>query len=323
MPKQQNTPYSRPHDRYFEQVFKNLHLVKQLLSNFLPFPQQTALDLETLELTAESFLSEELREAFADLVYSCQTSSDSPVRVCLLLEHKSRPAGRRIYPQLAQYLRGIQEEDIRQGRKPFTLALPVLFYHGKERWNPKPLREHYGSLPEVLAGYVPHFDICIINVRDLDDELIWSLRDAVLLQKVLLAFKYAYDRDFWQKNFRELFIFVGEKLPKEIADGIFSATLRYFYSVTNFNDQEMANLVDSLPPVEGKKFVSTYDNIFGKGVQEGLREGMQEGLQKGLHKGLEKALLAFLKKFPDWTDEQLASTFEVDLETVQRVRAQI
>ncbi|MDO8971209.1 MAG: hypothetical protein Q7U74_11005 [Saprospiraceae bacterium] len=116
-----------------------------------------------------------------------------------------------------------------------------------------------------------------------------------------------------------MFIFVGVNLPKEIADCIFSATLRYFYSVTNFNDQEMANLLDSLPPVEGKKFVSTYDNIFGKGVQEGLREGMQEGL----HKGLEKALLAFLKKFPDWTDEQLASTFEVDLETVQRVRAQI
>ncbi len=108
-----------------------------------------------------------------------------------------------------------------------------------------------------------------------------------------------------------MFIFVGGNLPKEIADGVFGATLRYFYSVTNFNDQEMANLVDSLPPVEGKKFVSTYDNIFGKGMQEGL------------HKGLEKALIAFLKKFPDWTDEQLASTFEVDLETVQRVRAQI
>jgi len=152
-----------------------------------------------------------------------------------------------------------------------------------------------------------------------------------------------------------MFIFVGGNLSMELVDGIFSATLHYFHSVTNFNDQEMANLAESLPPVAGKKFVSTYDNIFGKGRQEGrqegLREGLQEGLnkglqeglnkglqeglnkglqeglnkglQEGLNKGLEKALLTFLKKFPDWTDEQVAATFEVELDTVQRVREQI
>jgi len=34
-------------------------------------------------------------------------------------------------------------------------------------------------------------------------------------------------------------------------------------------------------------------------------------------------LLAFLKKFPDWTDKQVAATFEVDMDTVRRVRAHV
>jgi len=92
--------------------------------------------------------------------------------------------------------------------------------------------------------------------------------------KALLALKHAYDQEFWRQHFREMFIFVGGNLPMELVDGIFSATLHYFHSVTNFNDQEMATLAESLPPVAGKKFVSTYDNIFGKGRQEGRQEGL-------------------------------------------------
>jgi hypothetical protein len=43
----------------------------------------------------------------------------------------------------------------------------------------------------------------------------------------------------------------------------------YFRSTTNFNDREMATSAEKLPPTRGKKFLSTYDRIFGKGLQKG------------------------------------------------------
>jgi hypothetical protein len=97
---------------------------------------------------------------------------------------------------------------------------------------------------------------------------------------------------------------VGGNEADETVEGIFSATMYYFHSTTNFNEREMATLAETLPPTKGKKFVSTYDRIFGKGRQEGL----------------ENAMLTLMKKFPDWSDEQVAATFEVSLETVRRVR---
>lgn len=87
MQDKQGTPSAhRPHDIYFEQVFKHLPIARQLLEAFLPKQQLGALDLATLELSSESFLTEELREAFADLVYTCRTTGDAPARVCLLRE---------------------------------------------------------------------------------------------------------------------------------------------------------------------------------------------------------------------------------------------
>lgn len=312
MPEQQNTPSAnRPHDLYFEQVFKYLPIARQLLEAFLSKPLLEVLDLTTLDLSSESFLSEELRESFADLVYTCQTMGDAPARICLLLEHKSSPEGRRVYLQLAQYLRGVQEEDIRQRRRPFTLTVPVLFYHGKKPWNITPLRDQYGPLPAPLTGFVPHFDICCINLRELSDDEILALRDAVLLQRVLLAFKHAYDTDFWRKNFKNVFIFVSENLPEELVEGVLGATWHYFNSTTKFEEKEMENLIETLPPPEGKKFKSTIERL------------IETGEKRGLEKGLEQTLLTFLKKFPDWPDEQVASTFEVSLETVRRLREKI
>lgn len=57
-----------------------------------------------------------------------------------------------------------------------------------------------------------------------------------------------------------------------------------------------------------------------KGRAEGRAEGIEIGLERGLEKGLEKALLAFLKKNPGWSDEEVATTFEVSTELVQKVR---
>jgi hypothetical protein len=124
----------------------------------------------------------------------------------------------------------VQEEDIRQGRRPFTLTVPVLFYHGTLPWKIPPLREQHGPLPESLAGNLPHFDICCINLRELSDDKIRELSNAMLLQRVLLAFKHAFDMEFWRENSREVFIFIGENLPPMSLSRASSAPLGSIFS---------------------------------------------------------------------------------------------
>lgn len=298
----------RPHDTYFEQVFKVLPVALELVRKFLPPEQVAALNLDTLQLSSESFLSEELREFFSDLVYTCETTEADPVRICLLLEHKSGSTGRRIYVQLGNYLRGVQDEDIVQQRSLFTLTIPILFYHGKELWNPGPLREQYGAVPEALAGYIPHFDFVKVDVQAMSDEEICSMQDAVLLRNIFLVFKHAREAEYIRRYFREVFIFVRENVPEEVLLGLFQATLLYLQIVSPFNKHEIMEIVEALPQEYAQKAKSAYDEIF------------EEGIEKGIEKGIEGLLIAFLKKNPDWTDQRIAESFDIPVSLVKKVR---
>lgn len=316
---------SRPHDRYFEQVFKVLPVARQLVQTFLPPDQLAVLNLDTLQLASESFISEDLRAFFSDLVYTCETADGAyTARICLLLEHKSRSTGRRIYVQLGNYLRGVQDEDINQGRRPFTLTIPVLFYHGKEPWSLGPLREQYGSVPPALSGYIPHFDFVQINVQALLDEDIRNLRDAVLLRNVLLAFKHARENKYLRQHFREVLIFVSETADMEMLLGLFQATFLYIQQVTSLNKRDIMELIQTLPPAYEQRAKTAYEQIFEEGLEKGLEKGRKEGIEKGIEKGrmegIEILLIAFLKKNPDWSDERVASNFDIPAKTVKKVR---
>ena len=61
---------SNPHDRYFREVFSNPGIVRDLLSNYLPAAVTQALDLTTLTLEQDSFVDEELRQHYTDLLYT-------------------------------------------------------------------------------------------------------------------------------------------------------------------------------------------------------------------------------------------------------------
>ncbi len=302
----------RPHDTYFEQVFKVLPVALELVHKFLPPEQVAVLNLQTLQLSSESFLSEELREFFSDLVYTCETADAEPVRICLLLEHKSGSTGRRIYVQLGNYLRGVQDEDIGQHRDRFTLTIPILFYHGKAPWNPGPLREQYGAVPKVLAGYIPHFDFVKVNVQAMLDEEIRGMQDAVLLRNIFLAFKHARETEYIRRYFREVLIFVHENVQEEVLLGLFQATFLYLQIVSSFNEYEIMELVETLPPEYEHKAKSTYEQI--------LEAGFEKGMKKGIEKGIENLLIAFLEKNPDWTDQQVAACFDIAESKVKKIR---
>jgi Putative transposase, YhgA-like len=86
-------------------VFKILPVATQLLRKFLKPDQLSVIDLDTLQLVSESFVSEDLHSSFSDLVYTCESlGKGDSVRICLLFEHKSGSTGRYIYGQMGRYL---------------------------------------------------------------------------------------------------------------------------------------------------------------------------------------------------------------------------
>jgi predicted transposase/invertase (TIGR01784 family) len=313
-PEYMDTPIQphHPHDAYFEQVFKIKPVIQELIRAFMPADQLKRLNLHTLELASESFISDETRASLADLTYTCQTQEEAPIRVCLLFEHKSGSVGRNIYTQLLRYMTGIIEEDIRQKRPNFTLTIPILFYHGEEKWSPDPLNTQYGKFPDELSGYIPNFDFVMVNLRAMSNEQLFAMRDTVLLRNVLLVFKNIKNDDFFRENFREVFIFAEQTKEDELNLLLFRYTFMYFQMVTNIKSDEIMEMAHTLPPRYESEVKTAYEQIFEKGIEKGM--------EKGIEKGMESIIVRAIRNNPTLGNQQIADFLGVEVELVRQLR---
>ncbi|MDW8230822.1 MAG: Rpn family recombination-promoting nuclease/putative transposase, partial [Saprospiraceae bacterium] len=279
-----------PHDRYLRLVLQVVLVVREVLEAFLPADQLALLNLDTLKLSSESYISEDLKESVSDIVYTCETKDGKPVRICLLFEHKSTSTGRHIYVQLGRYLFNIQEKDIRQGLEYFTLTIPVLIYHGEQPWELPPLREQYGQITKELEGYIPHFDIVFVNIQALSDESIERMQQFQLLRNVLLALKHARDNEYVRVYFRRLLIFVSENADEEVLMHLSEATFVYLQQSSTLSKEEIMNLIQTLPPPLEQRAKTTYEQILEEGIEKGIQKGIEIGREEGIEIGREEGI---------------------------------
>lgn len=86
-------------------------------------------DLSTLKLESGSFVEDDLRQYFSDVLYSLKTTcGDGYVHV--LIEHQSSP-GRHMAFRLIRYAVAAMQRHLEAGHKKLPLVIPVLFYTGK------------------------------------------------------------------------------------------------------------------------------------------------------------------------------------------------
>lgn len=77
----------------------------------------------------------------------------------------------------------------------------------------------------------------------------------------------------------------------------------------------------ALSPKRGKRFKSTYQQIVEVAHERGRLEGYQEGLLiAGIELGIDIAIKKVMLGWPQWNDQDIAETFDIPLERVQKLR---
>ncbi|MDW8231115.1 MAG: hypothetical protein RMJ33_14880, partial [Saprospiraceae bacterium] len=151
--------------------------------------------------------------------------------------------------QLGNYLRSIQEEDIRQGRKHFSLTIPMLLtQHSPQEQALQPLSTYYGPLPSALAEYIPAFSVVEVNVQTLSDEFIENLQHHLWLRNVPLVLKHARNAHYMRQHFSRVLIFASQAGAPELSRLMFRATFLYVQQMASFTKEEMMDLIQTLPP---------------------------------------------------------------------------
>ena len=289
-----------PHDKFFKETFSKKEEAIDLISHTFPQNLVKNLDLATLALDNNSYIDEELSENFSDLVYNCTYKGEKVVKICLLFEHKSYPVA---YPhlQLLKYLLKIWESNEKQMQK-LVPVIPVVVYHGKEKWTYKQLGDYIEGADGLLERFVPNFDYLLTDLSAFTDREIKQLFRLVSVRTSLLLMKNIHDAEGLNQKLFEILSDIQRLLDNSEGVKFFKTAVLYLY----FN-------------IEKEKLIETINNISEKGGNIAMTIAAKL-LKEGEKKGEKKAhTLTIMKLFTisNYSIDQIVDFLEIDKKFVE------
>src|SRR6056297_256410 len=118
-----------------DHVFKNIlgreDVARDFIRYYMPAEITSELNLDSLEVASESYISDHLEESLSDLVLTMQLKSGDPAEVYILIEHKSG-LGKWTKLQLFKYMSEMWQKAAKINKERLPLIVPLVFYHGKK-----------------------------------------------------------------------------------------------------------------------------------------------------------------------------------------------
>ena len=309
-----------PHDLFFRETFSRPEVARDFMTEYLPAKVVAVLDLNSLELQKDSFIDPELREHFSDLLYRVQQRDGNEANVYLLLEHKSSPDVQ-VALQLLRDMVRHWERAQREKVKPLPPIIPVVVYHGQEKWQ---ISENFMGLfqgPEALRPYWPDFSY---ELQDLGRYSTADIRGGVLLRVTAMLLMGIFDPSLRERLPDILRVLEGLKDGKTALEYLESA-LRYLSAASKeITAAEMNKALNEAFKDDGGSIMGGFvEKWIEQGKQEGIKVGKQEGLEEG-QQALRNTILDTLLLRFDASVPAISSRLEEinDLETLRELNRQ-
>jgi predicted transposase/invertase (TIGR01784 family) len=315
--KQSKTKYSgkakhkkivNSHDAFFKTTFSHKDVAQSYIEKFMEQNLVQNIDLQSLTLESTSYITADLEEYFADLVWSAAYKS-TQVKIAFLFEHKSFMPP---YPdvQLMRYITEHLEKQIKAKEK-LNVVIPIIIYHGKDEWQVRPFYTYFEGIDEVLKKYIPSFSYQFTNLGDYTDEELISMGIGKLLN-VFLAMMHIRDLQYIRNNFETIFVYAEQYLPHH--ENFFQTIFVYLFKNIEISSSEMAKIVRTIQSPVKIFAMSTYDLL----KQEGKIEGKIEGASLK-----EREFATSLIISTDFDNEKIAMLVSVTVDYVVALRQEL
>lgn len=276
MKKKNSTP--TPHDAAFRQFLTQPEIARDFMDIHLPPALRAICDLSTIKLESGSFVEDDLRQYFSDVLYSLKTTAGDNSYVYVLIEHQSTPDKHMAF-RLLRYAVAAMQRHLEAGHKKLPLVIPVLFYVGKR--SPYPYSTNWlqefddPKLAESLysSGF-PLVDVTVIP----DDEIAEhrSMAALTLLQK------HIHQRDLVEMMDKLVPILLAGHLSSSQVVSL----VHYTVQAGETSDaeafvRELAHRV----PQHGDVLMTIAQQLEQKGIEKGIEQGIRLGRQEGRNEG--------------------------------------
>ena len=248
--------------------------------------------MSTLETQNGTFLDEDLKEEFSDLLFKVSINNKDSY-IYMLFEHKSY-RDRMVIFQVMKYMINIWESKIQEdkekrkeageassGEIELPLILPLVIYHDKGEWTIKKtlgeMISNYEELPEDLKKYIPNFEYLLFDLSKHDKEETELLTESMIIIKALSRARHA-TREEAIEILEEAITLIKESKEKDEITYYVSACITYMLNVRDdITEKEMYEIAGKIS-IEGGELVMT--------VAEKLREEGILGEKRKLAKNL-------------------------------------
>lgn len=324
----------QPHDKYARFVLQIKAVVQELIEYCVPHPIQENLDLNSLELSKDSFVDANLRNHFSDICYQAKRKDRSDCRISFLIEHKSELPDHPVYFQLLRYVTNVWSKEIKQGQSPGPI-IPIVIYHGTPPFPKHKLTHLFPGLTDDMEPYIPTFEYILLDIAQIPDEQLEDLQ-FLLLRNIFLALKHSRNEEYVDHYWQKIVIFAPSVLKKSVFRSLVLATILYMDNSSKTFHKKLKHLDAAMTPTEGQYIQSYLYELsessrqeglkrgFEKGVEEGFEKGVEEGFEKGVEEGqfmvLKTQIKAYLQKFPNAQNEEIMDLFQTDLKMLETIR---
>ncbi|PPC61673.1 ISNCY family transposase [Pantoea sp. ICBG 1758] len=282
MKKKNSTP--TPHDATFRQFLTQPQIARDFMELHLPTELRSLCDLSTLKLESGSFVEDNLRQYFSDVLYSLKTTAgDAYVHV--LIEHQSSP-DRHMAFRLLRYAVAAMQRHLEAGHKKLPLVIPVLFYTGKRSPYPYSTRwldefDNPAVAEKLYGGPFPLTDITVIPDDDIMNHR--SMAALTLLQK------HIHQRDIATLTDRLATLLMADYLSSSQV----TVLIHYLLQAGESADSEafVRELAQRVPQ-HGDALMTIAHQLEQKGIEKGRMEGRMEGRQEGIQLGEQQGIRA-------------------------------
>lgn len=284
-----------PHDAAFRAFLTHPGTARDFIELHLPAELRAICDLSTLKLESGSFVEENLRAYYSDVLYSLKTAAgDGYIHV--LIEHQSTP-DRHMAFRLMRYAVAAMQRHLDAGHKKLPLVIPVLFYTGRR--SPYPYSTDW--LQEfddpALAGRLYGAPFPLVDVTVIPDEEIMHHRSMAALT---LLQKHIHRRDLADLLDRlAATLMAGHLTGQQLV-----SLINYLVQAGETDDAEafVRNLAQKVPQHEDE-LMTIAQQLEQKGLDKGRIEGKMEVARKLLENGIP---LESVRELTGLSDDDLA-----------------
>jgi len=300
------------HDRFFKELFSKKEEVIEFIAKTFPKEIVEKIDLQSLELDKTEYVDSKLRTNYSDIVYNSKYGKNTNIKISLLFEHKSYPE---TFPhlQLLGYMLKIWETQIKQ-KQSITPIIPIIFYHGKQKWVKQTFDTYFDDIDETLQNFIPKFEYQLVDTFEYSDDEIIKLFSNLQLQMGLLILKNIYNEQKIIQEVDKIFGEINQLLQTEQGEQFFEAIVSYLYYATNLETPKMVEKMRTISPNAGEKFVSTAMRLKMEGMENGIKKVAYSLLKQGVSDEIILIATKLTQKELDYL--KTLKEYQLELETV-------